>query len=157
KEIKMLIEPQAIEMYARYYKNEITNALYQQRNKVKNILSFGRPFLTYILVLVNLFMFLYVEINGGSTLENLVKFGAKYNPAIIDGQWWRIISSMFLHVGFIHFLMNMIALYYLGIAVERIYGSWRFFIIYLSAGIGGGLASFAFTINVAAGASGAIF
>lgn len=102
-------------------------------------------------------MFFVVEMSGGSTVPNLIKFGAKYNPAIIDGEWWRILSSMFLHVGFLHFFMNMIALYYLGIAVERIYGSWRFFIIYFFAGFGGGLASFAFTINVAAGASGAIF
>lgn len=157
KEIKLPIDPLKTKMYVKYYKNELANTLYDQRNKVRNILSFGKPFFTYILLLINLIMFLIVEVNGGSTIENLIEFGAKYNPAIIEGEWWRIISSMFLHVGFLHFFMNMIALYYLGIAVERIYGSWRFLIIYLFGGIGGGLASFAFTINVSAGASGAIF
>src|SRR5699024_10892390 len=47
--------------------------------------------------------------------------------------------------------------FYLGTTAERIYGSWRFLVIYFLAGIGGGLASFAFTVNVSAGASGAIF
>lgn len=140
-----------------YYKTSLVHTLYESRNEVKSILSYGKPFFTYILLALNLLMFLIVELNGGSTTETLIAFGAKYNPAIIAGEWWRIISSMFLHVGFLHLFMNMLALYYLGIAVERIYGSVRFLLIYLFAGIGGGLASFAFTVNVAAGASGAIF
>lgn len=140
-----------------YYKTSLIHSLHESRNEVKNILSYGKPFLTYVLLALNVLMFFIVELNGGSTTENLIAFGAKYNPAIIAGEWWRIISSMFLHVGFLHLFMNMLALYYLGIAVERIYGSFRFLLIYLFAGIGGGLASFAFTANVAAGASGAIF
>src|SRR5690625_6084003 len=103
-------------------------------------------------------MFFILEINGGSTdVETLIQFGAKYNPAMIDGEWWRLISSMFLHIGFFHLAMNMLALYYLGVAVERIYGSRRFLMIYFLAGIAGSLTSFAFSINVSAGASGAIF
>src|SRR5690625_7775775 len=53
--------------------------------------------------------------------------------------------------------MNMLALYYLGTAVERIYGPRKFLFIYTLGGVVGGLASFAFTVNVSAGASGAIF
>src|SRR5690625_2053729 len=64
---------------------------------------------------------------------------------------------MFLYICLIHLIMNMIAIYYLGVFVERIYGSFRFFIIYMLAGIVGGLASFAFSMNVSAGASGALF
>src|SRR5690625_7002938 len=64
---------------------------------------------------------------------------------------------MFLHIGLLHLIMNMIAVFYLGTLVERIYGSFRFFIIYMLAGIGGGVASFAFSMNVSAGASGALF
>src|SRR5699024_4925541 len=60
-------------------------------------------------------------------------------------------------LGFIHLLMNMLAVYYLGTLVERIYGSLRFIVIYFLAGIGAGFASFAFTTSVSAGASGALF
>src|SRR5699024_11672752 len=86
-----------------------------------------------------------------TSTETLIKFGTKYNPAIIEnGEWWRIVTSMFLHIGIFHILMNMLAVYYLGSVVERIYGAFRFLIIYFLAGIGGGLASFAFTTNVSA-------
>src|SRR5699024_11056510 len=87
----------------------------------------------------------------------LVKYGAKYNPAIVSGEWWRIISSMFLHIGALHLFMNMLAIYYLGTAVERIFGSTRFVIIYFISGVIGGLTSFAFNTHIAAGASGALF
>src|SRR5699024_12610735 len=90
-------------------------------------------------------------------INHLIQFGAKYNPAILEGEWWRIVSSMFLHIGFFHLLMNMIALFYLGAAVDRIYGTFFFSIIYFLAGIGEGFESFAFTVNVSAGDSGAIF
>lgn len=90
-------------------------------------------------------------------IETLIHYGAKYNPAIVAGEWWRIISSMFLHIGALHLFMNMLAVYYLGTAVERIYGSGRFIIIYFLAGIIGSLTSFAFNTHVSAGASGALF
>nr|WP_281374228.1 rhomboid family intramembrane serine protease [Halobacillus locisalis] len=114
--------------------------------------------MTYLLLAINLLVFFYIEGNGDSTsVQTLIEYGAKYNPAIIDGEWWRILSSMFLHIGTLHLLMNMLALFYLGNAVERIYGSWRFTVIYLFAGVFGGLASFMLNPHVAAGASGAIF
>lgn len=128
------------------------------QKETEEVLTFGKPFFTYILLAINVLIFLLLELNGGSTqTETLIQYGAKYNPDIIDGQWWRLISSMFLHIGFIHLFMNMLAVFYIGATVERIYGSWRFLLIYFMAGIGGSLASFAFTTNVSAGASGALF
>lgn len=92
--------------------------------------------MTYILLAVNILLFMFVESQGSTTsVSTLIEFGAKYNPAIMEGEWWRIGSSMFLHIGLLHLLMNMLALYYIGIAVERIYGTWRFSVIYLLAGI----------------------
>nr|WP_054752968.1 rhomboid family intramembrane serine protease [Piscibacillus salipiscarius] len=83
--------------------------------------------------------------------------GLKFNPFIAQGEYWRIITSMFLHIGLIHLLMNMIALYYLGEVTEKIYGTKRFLVIYFIAGIFGSIASFATNDSVSAGASGAIF
>lgn len=140
------------------YKSTLNELLHTKNQELQNVFSYGKPRFTNILIAINIFLFIMLEINGGSmNIENLIQSGAKYNPAIIDGEWWRIISSMFLHIGVFHLLMNMIALYYLGTAVEKIYGSTRFLVIYFLAGIGGGLTSFAFNIHVAAGASGALF
>lgn len=130
----------------------------RREQEEKNLLFAKKPFLTYIFASINLIMFLLLELFGSSTNTlTLIKFGAKYNPAILDGEWWRFFTPIFLHIGFLHLFMNTAALYYLGLAVERIYGSFRFLFIYLIAGIAGVVASFAFTTNISAGASGAIF
>src|SRR5690625_2366094 len=144
--------------YVKYYKYQLKNIFQKERKKFSDVLSFGKPFFTYALMIINVILFFLLEVNGGSTnIETLIRFGAKYNPGIVNGEWWRILSSMFLHIWVFHLFMNMFALYYLGIVVERIYGSWRFLFIYFMAGVVGGLASFAFSFSLSAGASGAIF
>jgi rhomboid protease GluP len=96
--------------------------------------------------------------NGGSqNTETLIKYGAKFNPLILEGEWWRFFTPIFLHIGILHLLLNTLALYYLGTAVERIYGNTRFLFVYLFAGFAGSLASFVYTPSISAGASGAIF
>lgn len=140
------------------YKQRLHYSLQSRQEKIKNVFTFGKPKLSYLLIIVNILIFVMLEFTGGSTnVEHLIEFGAKFNPAIMEGEWWRIVSSMFLHIGVFHLFMNMLALYYLGTAVESIYGSSRFLIIYFLSGIGGGLTSFAFNFHVAAGASGALF
>lgn len=148
-----------IEEQVNYYKSRLHERYHKRKKEDKDVFSRGKPFFTYILLVINTLIFIMLELNGGSTnTKTLIEYGAKYNPAIIeDNEWWRIITSMFLHIGSVHLFMNMLAVYFLGVAVERIYGSWRFILIYFLSGIGGGLASFAFTTNVSAGASGALF
>lgn len=139
-------------------KNLLINDIYEQKKQREKVFTYGKPFLTFLLIAINIFMFIALEINGGSTnVPNLIDMGAKYNPAMIDGEWWRVISSMFLHIGLLHLFMNMLALYYLGVLLERIYGSSRFLLIYFLSGVGGSLTSFALSTSVSAGASGALF
>ncbi|MBN8236631.1 rhomboid family intramembrane serine protease [Halobacillus kuroshimensis] len=141
-----------------YMKHQLVKKQREQREAAASIFDYGRPRLTYVLLAVNILVFLYLEMIGSTTsVETLISYGAKYNPAIMDGEWWRIFTSTFLHIGFIHLFMNMLALYYLGSAVERIYGTVRFAVIYFAAGLFGGMASFMMNPSVAAGASGAIF
>ncbi|MGE8204512.1 rhomboid family intramembrane serine protease [Heyndrickxia sp. NPDC080065] len=118
----------------------------------------GKPFFSYVFLAIQIAMFIVLEMTGGSTnSENLIRFGAKFNPLILDGEWWRFITPIFLHIGILHLLMNSLALYYLGPTVERIFGRMRFVWIYLFSGFSGSLASFLFSSHLSAGASGAIF
>ncbi|MEW9107739.1 MAG: rhomboid family intramembrane serine protease [Cytobacillus gottheilii] len=118
----------------------------------------GKPLFTYAFIAIQVLMFLLLEWKGGSTnTSTLIQYGAKFNPLILEGEWWRFFTPIVLHIGLVHLLMNTLALFYLGAAVERIFGSIRFFLIYLIAGFSGTLASFIFSDGLSAGASGAIF
>lgn len=117
-----------------------------------------RPFFTYILMIIQVAVFFWLETHGGSTnTTTLIKYGAKFNPYIYEGEWWRFFTPIFLHIGYMHIAMNTLALYYLGISVESIYGNARFLFIYIFAGFTGCIASFLFSSTLSAGASGAIF
>ncbi len=140
------------------YKQRLSNLLSANKKRISSIINFGTPRITYIIILINIFMFLaMLSVDSSIQIDTLIKFGAKENSLIINGEWWRIVSATILHIGFIHLIINMFALYYLGSAVEKTFGNIRFFIIYLTSGIGGSIASFAFHTNVSAGASGALF
>jgi membrane associated rhomboid family serine protease len=84
--------------------------------------------------------------------------GAQYRPAIEAGEWWRVFTSMFLHVDVAHILFNMWALYLFGPALERRFGSTSFATLYLATGLGGASLYYAVgRFEPAIGASGAIF
>ena len=140
------------------YKHYIHERIKRKKAEITNIFSYGKPIFTYLFIAVNLLLYFFMELANGNELETLIAFGAKYNVAIVEAnEWWRLFTSMFIHIGFLHLFMNMVAVYYLGMTVERIFGSIRFLFIYFLAGIAGSIASFAFSPNISAGASGAIF
>jgi len=107
----------------------------------------------------NVLIWAATELDGGSQdQEVLLRFGAMYGPLIANGEYWRLLTAMFLHVGTTHLAVNSIGLLILGMQVERLFGHYRFAAMYILAGLSGSVASFAFnSIGVAAGASGAIF
>jgi rhomboid protease GluP len=140
------------------FREEVVTISEQRSKKEKDLFSYGKPLFTYLILISLLVTFGLMEYYGSSTsLLTLVEFGAKYDPLIYQGEWWRFFTAIFLHIGFFHLLMNSIALYYLGSAVEKIYGTSRFIVIYVIAGLFGSISSFAFNSQVSAGASGAIF
>lgn len=136
-------------------------ALSSARQKVKAekaVFENGRPFFTYLFIAIQVIVFLLMEVSGGSTNTSvLIQFGAKVNWLILEGEWWRLFVPIFLHIGLLHLFMNTLALYYIGITAEKIFGNFRFLFIYLFAGICGSIASLLFSPNISAGASGAIF
>jgi membrane associated rhomboid family serine protease/Flp pilus assembly protein TadD len=87
----------------------------------------------------------------------LLDFGASYSPYLRRGEYWRLVMPMFLHLGWLHLLVNSYALYVLGPILERVYGYGRFALLYVATGVGSALLSMSMSNNVAAGASGAIF
>jgi len=131
----------------------------KREQHIKSIFEYGKPIFTYIFILINTIMFLLMEFKGGSAnTENLLQFGAKESFLITNGEMWRLVTPIFLHIGLLHFALNNMALFYLGKITERIYGTVRFTLIYLLAGIIGNIASFIFApTTIGAGASGAIF
>jgi rhomboid protease GluP len=125
---------------------------------VRLTLPLTRPLLVWGLLGINILMFIVEMLLGGSdNRATLVTLGAKVNTLIVMGQYWRLITPMFLHFDIWHIAFNSYALYVLGPEVEAIYGHARFLIIYLLAGIAGNVMSFAFTPALSAGASTAIF
>jgi rhomboid protease GluP len=92
---------------------------------------------TQILIVLNVLVFGLEICAGGSTnLRVLYQLGALFPPAVRAGQWWRLISSTFLHLGALHLAMNMFGLWILGPFAEFALGFRRFVLVYLLAGVG---------------------
>lgn len=133
--------------------NRFINALFARSN----------PF-TMIFIGINLGIFALEWLAGGMTamsadIEVLRAMGAKDNSLInTHHEYWRFITSNFLHIGFLHLLLNNYALMIIGQEIERIYGSARFVILYIVTGIVASMASYYFNpAATSAGASGSIF
>lgn len=116
------------------------------------------PFLTYIFLSINIVVFILMTLAGGSEEQRvLIAFGAKVNSLIQAGEIWRFLTSIFIHIGYLHLIFNLYALWSLGPFSEERFGHWRFLLIYILSGLGGSIASYIFSSALSAGASGAIF
>ena len=127
---------------------------------MNNFRNLGDSKVTYALLIINIAVFAIMTLTGGSqSTANLIRFGAVNKSLIVDGQWWRLFTASFIHIGFAHILFNMYFLYQLGPVFERLYGSRNFLIIYLLAGIMGNLLTFAFgeANTISAGASTSLY
>jgi len=116
------------------------------------------PVVTLVILGANLVAFLLMNKAGGSTnTDVLLDFGASFGPYFRRGEYWRLVMPMFLHIGWLHLIVNSYALFILGPILERIYGYGRFALLYVAAGMGSSALSMSLSRNIAAGASGAIF
>jgi rhomboid protease GluP len=136
----------------------VTNPLDPQPRRASYALPLSKPVVTWILLGVIVVVFLVETAAGGSTeTDVLVRLGAKVTPLIASGEYWRLLTSMFLHIGLVHLAFNGYALIVIGTELERLLGWGRFLTIYLLSGLFGSLASYALSSSLSAGASGAIF
>jgi membrane associated rhomboid family serine protease len=123
--------------------------------------------LTHVLFGINVAVFVGMMIElvlaGGSPFQGfsgleLVQWGANVGPFTLSGEWWRLLTCVFVHGGLLHIAFNMWCLWDLGALSEALYGRWTFAALYLVSGLGASLASVAWNPHVmSVGASGAIF
>ena len=129
-----------------------------------NIISFKgnillqTPF-TWGLFVINLLIgAVLIILDASQNRELLLSFGAMYSPLIVSGEYWRLFTAMFLHVGFLHLLFNLIGIIIFGRINERLFGRANFFILYILTGISASSTSYVLNdVAISIGASGAIF
>ncbi len=98
---------------------------------------------TFVFLAINVFVFLLMQFAGGTENPDVLRqYGAKFNSLINAGEWWRLVTPVFIHIGWLHLLVNMYSLFALGPYVERLYGSARFVCFWVLTGIAGVAASY---------------
>jgi membrane associated rhomboid family serine protease len=115
---------------------------------------------TPTLVAVNVSIFVFMLFGAGALGDpaTLVGWGANFGPRTTNGEWWRLVTSMFVHSGILHLLVNVASLVSIGLILERLIGSLTFLAVYVAAGVFASLVSLSISpLGVSAGASGAIF
>lgn len=118
----------------------------------------ARPKVSMALIVINLVIF-GAGLLLGSSQELIRQYGMWPAGIALQGEWWRLITSAFLHGGLLHVGFNMYVLYVIGPVLERALGSARFLVLYLVSAAGGSVASYAVSSpnTISVGASGAIF
>ncbi len=125
--------------------------------------DFKRYTLTYLLIAASSLVYLFSALLSQDLIymdmKVLVGMGALFGPlTVLEGDWWRLVSAMFLHGGTTHLLMNMFSLYIVGRGAEIYFDTKSYLSIYFFSGIIGGLVSlYIHPVSVGVGASGAIF
>src|SRR5262245_4890459 len=130
----------------------------REQRSVQIVLPLSKPTVTRVLLIIIVAIFVLqlvlLQLNGE---EPLTDWGAIDFQRILQGEYYRLFTAMFLHGGAAHIFFNGLALWSIGRTVESLFGSRRFSLIYFLGGLSGSIASFIFTRGVSVGASGAIF
>lgn len=136
-----------------------------ERSNLAEILRVLTPrkghFATPILLDLNILVFICMVFVGAgfSSFETagLLSWGANCRPLVLEGEYWRLLTSTFLHGGLEHLIVNMLALLFIGFFLEPVIGAWRFALSYLLTGLAGSITSIWWhPLSVSVGASGAI-
>lgn len=134
---------------------DIHNKNNEDIEKTNQIFKKKVPYITYILLAINILVFLYFNLVG--TYDQILNEYCLHGPSVRNGEFIRLISSMFLHGDLIHLVFNCYALYIFGSQIENYFGKIKYIVIYLFSGIIGSLLSITLSNTASIGASGAIF
>lgn len=140
--------------------NNINKKNEMRAHKAEKIFGNKKLVITPILIFLCTLIFIltYILGNGSNDTATLLAFGANYDVLTKSGEYYRLLTCMFLHAGILHLVCNMYSLYIVGNSVENLYGKWKYLLIYFISGISGSILSVAFNHNtISVGASGAIF
>lgn len=144
-------------------KDDHINGTSKKDSSTKLTIDSYTPYVTYTLIVLNVLVFIMETIGGGSNDSDvLIKYGAQYAPLILnDGEWYRIFTAMFIHIGIMHIVGNMLCLFAIGQYIEVYFGRIEYTILYVLSGLAGNLLSLFFDMGkldvaISAGASGAI-
>lgn len=113
-----------------------------------------------VLLAIIIVYFIVITLNGGTTNSvTLVRFGALFPPFVKEyGQYYRLITSIFIHIGIMHLFFNSYALYIFGTQIERVMGHKKYILFFLLTGLAGNLLTYIFSYGtISAGASGSLF
>lgn len=156
---KTKFEEKGIELMARIT-NDINKKNVDKGTRVAKIFDKKKPIITYTIMAICVIVFALMYILGDGSLDNitLLRFGANLDVLTKNGDYFRLITCAFLHIGVVHLIFNMYALYIIGPQVESFFGKIKYLSIYLISAVSASILSLAFNTNtISAGASGAIF
>lgn len=156
---KTNFEEKGIELMARIT-NDINKKNVDKGTRVAKIFDKKKPIITYTIMAICVIVFALMYILGDGSLDNitLLRFGANLDVLTKNGDYFRLITCAFLHIGVVHLIFNMYALYIIGPQVESFFGKIKYLSIYLISAVSASILSLAFNTNtISAGASGAIF
>lgn len=117
----------------------------------EDVFSMKKPVITYALIVINVIIYFL------SNMFGFVDDFAVNRYYIINGEYYRLITGMFLHANLFHLIFNCYALYIIGMQLESFLGKWRYIIVYLLSGLAGSALSIFMSSGFSVGASGAIF
>ena len=117
---------------------------------------------TTFLVTVNVLVYIYTSVIGGNFIETntsvLIQIG-QHNISVLNGEYWQLLTSIFVHVDIVHLGLNMLFLIIFGFRAEELFKTEEYFSVYMFSGLAGSLLTLFFMSanTLSAGASGAIF
>lgn len=151
---KLKFQEDGVELFLKIT-SDINNKNMEKEEEVKNVFEQKKPIITAILIALNILLYC-VPVLIDLYDKTIVEYGV-YGPYIRNGEYYRLITGIFLHGGIIHLLFNCYALWIIGTQIENYMGKIKYIIIYLFSGIMGSLFSITFSNSLSIGASGAIF
>ena len=151
---KLTYNEEGIELFSKIT-NDINKHNEEDAKKVNKLFKMDFPIITYILIAVNLMLYIIPFLLGID--ESIIIKYSVFREAIQGGEYYRLITGIFIHGGILHVLFNCYALYVIGSQIENFYGKFKYLIIYLFSGLMGSLFSMVFTTSMSVGASGAVF
>ena len=151
---KLVYNEEGIELFAKIT-NDINEHNKRDAEKINKVFKVDFPMITYMLIAINIVLYVIPILLGN--YEELVNNYGVLGSAIRNGEYYRLITGIFLHGNLPHLLFNCYALFVIGTQIENFFGKIKYLIIYLFSGLMGSLFSIIFANYLSIGASGAIF